>query len=92
MIMSSSAGWGEAKHAFSPAPILWTQPMLTPFLPLSFSVDDGSSIQDYLLQLTGARTVPRVFIAEKCVGGGSDVQSLHDQKKLVPMLKEAGVL
>ena len=34
--------------------------------------------------------VPRVFIGKKCVGGGSEVWSLHNQNRLVPMLKEAG--
>jgi len=31
----------------------------------------GSLIQDILLQMTGARTVPRVFINGKCIGGGT---------------------
>ncbi|XP_059174615.1 glutaredoxin-1-like [Physella acuta] len=32
-----------------------------------------SDIQDYLQKLTGARSVPRVFINQKFVGGGDDV-------------------
>ncbi len=56
------------------------------------SLGDGSAIQDYLLALTGDRTVPRVFIGGKCVGGGSEVRALQDQNKLVPLLKEAGAL
>ena len=51
-----------------------------------------SAIQDYLLQLTGARSVPRVFIGGKCIGGGSETRALQDQGKLVPMLKEVGAL
>lgn len=54
--------------------------------------DDGSAIQDYLLKLTGARSVPRVFIGGKCIGGGSETRALQDQGKLVPMLKEIGAL
>mmetsp|Transcript_9941 Transcript_9941/g.10970 ORF Transcript_9941/g.10970 Transcript_9941/m.10970 type:complete len:105 (-) Transcript_9941:113-427(-) len=34
--------------------------------------DDCSAIQDYLGQLTGARSVPRVFVNGKFVGGGDD--------------------
>ncbi|KYO48723.1 glutaredoxin-1 [Alligator mississippiensis] len=30
--------------------------------------NDMSSIQDYFLQSTGARTVPRVYIGEVCIG------------------------
>ena len=53
---------------------------------------DGAPIQDYLLKLTGARSVPRVFIDGKCVGGGTDVTDLHQKNKLVPMLKQCGAL
>ncbi|EER09298.1 glutaredoxin, putative [Perkinsus marinus ATCC 50983] len=34
--------------------------------------DDCSDIQDYLGQLTGARSVPRVFVNRKFIGGGDD--------------------
>ena len=54
--------------------------------------DDGSAIQDYLLSLTGDRTVPRVFIGGNCIGGGSDTQKLHQDGKLVPLLKSAGAM
>ncbi|CAI5787245.1 glutaredoxinglutaredoxin-1 [Podarcis lilfordi] len=36
---------------------------------------DMSAIQDYLLEITGARTVPRVFIGEKCIEDWSLVKS-----------------
>jgi glutaredoxin 3 len=32
-------------------------------------VDEGSAIQDYLLEKTGQRTVPNIFINQKHVGG-----------------------
>ncbi|KAF7208274.1 glutaredoxin-1 [Nothobranchius furzeri] len=51
-----------------------------------------NAIQDYLLELTGARTVPRVFIGENCIGGGSDVEALHKSGKLEGMLKSIGAL
>ncbi len=53
---------------------------------------DGGAIQDHLNSLTGSRTVPRVFIAKKCIGGGSETKALKDQGKLVPMLRTAGAL
>lgn len=59
---------------------------------LVYSAGDGSAIQDFLGQLTGERTVPRVFIDGKCVGGGSDVKRLHSEGKLVPLLTKAKAL
>ncbi|XP_041813944.1 glutaredoxin-1 [Chelmon rostratus] len=53
---------------------------------------DMGSVQDYFLELTGARTVPRVFIGEECVGGGSDVAELHESGKLEGMLQSIGAL
>jgi glutaredoxin len=35
-------------------------------------------LQDALAQVTGARTVPRVFIGTKFVGGGDDTTRLAD--------------
>ncbi|KAL7854063.1 hypothetical protein AOLI_G00209070 [Acnodon oligacanthus] len=54
--------------------------------------DDMGSIQDYLQQITGARTVPRVFIGEECIGGGSDVSELDRSAKLAGMLQKIGAL
>jgi len=51
---------------------------------------DGNELQNVFMQITGARTVPRVFIGGKCIGGGSDTQALQKQGKLVPLLREAG--
>ncbi|KAJ1208568.1 hypothetical protein NDU88_003952 [Pleurodeles waltl] len=51
-----------------------------------------SDIQDYLLQLTGERTVPRIFIGEKCVGGCSNVTELEKSGQLQPMIQEIGAL
>merc|ERR1712179_382293 len=50
---------------------------------------DCSQMQDYLKKITGARSVPRVFIHGKCIGGGSEAKALQigethqdDQEKL----------
>ncbi|XP_072016607.1 uncharacterized protein [Amphiura filiformis] len=53
---------------------------------------DGEKIQAVLGKMTGATTVPRVFIKEKCVGGGTEVKALHDSGKLVPMLQECNAI
>nr|XP_054764858.1 uncharacterized protein LOC129271558 [Lytechinus pictus]XP_054764860.1 uncharacterized protein LOC129271560 [Lytechinus pictus] len=49
-------------------------------------------IQDYLLKLTKARSVPRVFIGGKCIGGGSETKALQDQGKLTKMLNDTGAM
>ncbi|KAF5306264.1 hypothetical protein FQA39_LY08962 [Lamprigera yunnana] len=43
---------------------------------------DAEEIQMILGEITGATTVPRVFVKGECLGGGSDVKSLYDAGKL----------
>ncbi|XP_061831530.2 glutaredoxin 2 isoform X2 [Nerophis lumbriciformis] len=50
--------------------------------------NEGRRLQEALAQMTGARTVPRVFINGSCIGGGSDTEQLHQQGKLVPLIKQ----
>lgn len=47
---------------------------------------DGDEIQDVLLNITGARSVPRVFIKGNFVGGGTDVKKLAGTGELQQML------
>jgi glutaredoxin 3 len=54
--------------------------------------DDADDIQDYLSKITGARSVPRVFIAGKCIGGGDDTAKLEKESKLKGLLESAGAL
>ncbi|XP_008336650.1 glutaredoxin 2 isoform X2 [Cynoglossus semilaevis] len=49
---------------------------------------DGGGLQDVLTQMTGARTVPRVFVNGNCIGGGSDTKQLHQEGKLVPLINQ----
>ena len=42
--------------------------------------------QDYLSKLTGARSVPRVFIGGKSLGGNDDTQRAHNSGKLQQMI------
>ena len=44
--------------------------------------DDGDEIQSILGEMTGARTVPRVFVKGVCLGGGSDVKKLYETGEL----------
>ncbi|XP_068581201.1 glutaredoxin 2 isoform X2 [Cebidichthys violaceus] len=50
--------------------------------------DDGRRVQEALAQMTGARTVPRVFINGRCIGGGSDTKQLHQQGRLLPLIQQ----
>ncbi|DBA90321.1 TPA: hypothetical protein ACH3X1_003607 [Trebouxia sp. C0004] len=53
---------------------------------------DCAAIQDYLRHLTGARTVPRVFLQGKCIGGGAETAQLQNSGKLKQLLKQIGAL
>ncbi|XP_075397413.1 glutaredoxin-1 [Tenrec ecaudatus] len=53
---------------------------------------DTNAVQDYLQQLTGARTVPRVFLGQECIGGCSDLEILQQSGELVRRLTAMGVL
>ena len=53
---------------------------------------DCAEIQDYMLQLTGGRTVPRVFIQGQCIGGGNETSSAHKSGQLEKKLREAGAI
>jgi len=44
-------------------------------------------IQDYMQKITGARSVPRVFINEKFVGGGSEMKAYVEKGQLADMCK-----
>lgn len=44
--------------------------------------DDGDEIQTILGTITGAKTVPRVFVNGECLGGGSDVKALYEKGEL----------
>ncbi len=48
--------------------------------------------QNELGKLTGARTVPRVFINGKCIGGGDDTSALDSKGDLERLLREAKAL
>ncbi len=41
-----------------------------------------------LVAKSGLRTVPQIFVGDKCLGGYSDIAKLHEEGKLVDLLKE----
>lgn len=45
-------------------------------------IQDGDEIQRALLELTGQKTVPNIFIKGKHIGGNSDLQKLVDGGEL----------
>lgn len=51
-----------------------------------------SEIQDELLAMTGSRSVPRVFIDGKCIGGGDETAALLTSGELKSMLTAKGIL
>ncbi|KAF1918995.1 thioredoxin-like protein [Ampelomyces quisqualis] len=53
-------------------------------------VDDGSALQSALGELTGQNTVPNIFIAQKHIGGNSDLQAKKGD--LPTLLKDAGAV
>ncbi|CAL5867374.1 uncharacterized protein PFLUO_LOCUS1592 [Penicillium psychrofluorescens] len=53
-------------------------------------IDDGSAIQNALQEITNQRTVPNVFIAQKHIGGNSELQA--KKSELPALLKAAGAL
>ncbi|CAI9565861.1 unnamed protein product [Staurois parvus] len=55
-------------------------------------MENMSSIQDYLFELSGQRTVPRIFIEKECIGGCSDLVPLDSNGELEKRLKSIGAL
>ncbi|CAL5227502.1 g10486 [Coccomyxa viridis] len=51
----------------------------------------GDEIQDYLKDITGGRSVPRVFIGGKFIGGGDDTVAKQKSGELEKLLKAQGI-
>ncbi|NXF75025.1 GLRX2 protein, partial [Sclerurus mexicanus] len=49
---------------------------------------NGTQFQDILEQMTGGRTVPRVFVNGTFVGGATDTKKLHDEGRLLPLVHQ----
>eukprot|EP00467_Chlorarachnion_reptans_P024907 CAMPEP_0114497214 /NCGR_PEP_ID=MMETSP0109-20121206/6197_1 /TAXON_ID=29199 /ORGANISM="Chlorarachnion reptans, Strain CCCM449" /LENGTH=135 /DNA_ID=CAMNT_0001674565 /DNA_START=161 /DNA_END=568 /DNA_ORIENTATION=- len=58
-------------------------------------VQDGGRLRAELEKVTKRKTIPAIFIQQMFVGGFNDgpgVMTLHQQMKLVPILKQAGAI
>ncbi|XP_058463135.1 uncharacterized protein LOC131437660 [Malaya genurostris] len=48
--------------------------------------NDGDEIQSILGEITGARSVPRVFINGEFVGGGTDIKKMYSDGRLEKLI------
>jgi glutaredoxin 3 len=56
------------------------------------TMDNGADIQAALLELTGQRTVPNIFINQQHIGGNDSVQSAYRSGKLQELLNQPSKL
>jgi len=52
--------------------------------------EEMSAAQDVLNEMTGARTVPRVFVNGKCIGGGAETAELLEKGELQQLVGVGG--
>ncbi|KAI8020253.1 hypothetical protein LOK49_LG04G03678 [Camellia lanceoleosa] len=53
---------------------------------------DGDDVQSALLEWTGQRTVPNVFVGGNHIGGCDKTMAMHKEGKLVPLLTQVGAV
>ncbi|XP_059982968.1 glutaredoxin 2 isoform X2 [Lagenorhynchus albirostris] len=51
-------------------------------------LEHGSQLQDALHEMTGERTVPRIFVNGTFIGGATDTHRLHREGKLLPLVHQ----
>ena len=49
-------------------------------------IDTAPELRDHMMQITGRRTVPQIFIGDTHVGGCDDLIALDGRGGLVPLL------
>ena len=52
-------------------------------------IDTAPEQREHMMQITGRRTVPQIFIGETHVGGCDDLMALDAKGGLVPLLQAA---
>ena len=52
-------------------------------------IDTAPEQREHMMQLTGRRTVPQIFIGETHVGGCDDLMALDARGGLMPLLQAA---
>lgn len=50
-------------------------------------IDTDAAARDHMMQTTGRRTVPQIFIGETHVGGCDDLMALDAKGGLLPLLQ-----
>ena len=55
-------------------------------------MDNGADIQAVLLEMTGQRTVPNIFVNQQHVGGNDNVQAAYRSGKLQELLNSKAKL
>ncbi|KAF2838695.1 glutaredoxin, partial [Patellaria atrata CBS 101060] len=71
---------------------IFHQYKITP-APYIVEIDEhplGPELQAALAKSTGRRTVPNILINGKSIGGGDDIEALHESGKLVNTVKSMG--
>ncbi|KAJ2986481.1 hypothetical protein HDV02_006707, partial [Globomyces sp. JEL0801] len=53
--------------------------------------DDTAVVQETLLEISGQKTVPNVFIHKMHIGGASDLIKLHDEGNLVGLIQNGHI-
>lgn len=59
-------------------------------LNIEFKEHDITATPDAIQELvkkSGIMSVPQIFVDDKFIGGYDDIAALHDEDKLVPLLK-----
>lgn len=49
-------------------------------------ITDTPEVIEDLIKKSGMRTVPQIFVNNKCLGGFSDIAKLHEEGKLLDLL------
>ncbi|KAM5148840.1 glutaredoxin 2 [Mantella aurantiaca] len=52
---------------------------------------NGSNLQSVLHEMTGARSVPRVFVNGTCIGGGTETRKLNQEGKLLQLVQQCNL-
>lgn len=63
--------------------------MQVPFEAIDVTGD--AERRHWLVERTGMRTVPQIFVGETSIGGFTDMRALHQRGGLVPLLEAAGI-
>ncbi len=61
-------------------------------LNISFNEIDVTNTPDIIEELSqksGFRTVPQIFVGDKCLGGFTDIEKLNNEGKLLSIISEA---